>query len=59
MPSAADGREDDLKLALEAAERLSQKWDERGFPSRTPYHVRPLFFLSVRTHSCLAEVRRR
>lgn len=30
----------DVELALEAAEKLAVKWEERGFGARTPYHVR-------------------
>ncbi|TNY23317.1 hypothetical protein DMC30DRAFT_444549 [Rhodotorula diobovata] len=29
----------DVELALEAAEKLSAKWEERGFGARTPFHV--------------------
>ncbi|BGP34095.1 hypothetical protein JCM10296v2_005910 [Rhodotorula toruloides] len=38
VPSSATERKDDIKLALEAAERLSKKWVQRGLPSRTPFH---------------------
>ncbi|BGP10107.1 hypothetical protein JCM10049v2_005990 [Rhodotorula toruloides] len=38
VPPSATERKDDIKLALDAAERLSKKWVQRGLPSRTPYH---------------------
>ncbi|PRQ74277.1 hypothetical protein AAT19DRAFT_14630 [Rhodotorula toruloides] len=38
VPSSATERKDDIKLALDATERLSSKWVQRGLPSRTPFH---------------------
>ncbi|GAA5922103.1 hypothetical protein JCM3775_003491 [Rhodotorula graminis] len=29
----------DVELALEAAEKLAAKWEDRGFGARTPFHV--------------------
>ncbi|GAA6006261.1 hypothetical protein JCM11491_002087 [Sporobolomyces phaffii] len=39
VPSAARGDRDAIKAALEAAESLSSKWEDRGFESKTPCHV--------------------
>ncbi|BGP26466.1 hypothetical protein JCM10295v2_005419 [Rhodotorula toruloides] len=39
VPPPAKERPDDIKLALDAAERLSKMWEQRGLPSRTPYHL--------------------
>ncbi|GAA5825138.1 hypothetical protein JCM3770_000644 [Rhodotorula araucariae] len=29
----------DVQIALDAAEKLATQWKERGFPSRTPFHI--------------------
>ncbi|GJN92429.1 hypothetical protein Rhopal_005459-T1 [Rhodotorula paludigena] len=39
VPEQAKGKKDDIRLALDTAAKLSSQWSERGFPSRTPYHV--------------------
>ncbi|BGP50427.1 hypothetical protein JCM10450v2_006346 [Rhodotorula kratochvilovae] len=40
VPEAVlDEKKADVGLALEAAEKLAANWEERGFPSRTPFHV--------------------
>ncbi|GAA6012509.1 hypothetical protein JCM10207_009023 [Rhodosporidiobolus poonsookiae] len=39
VPEQAKGKKDDIRKALEVAKRLSSAWEERGFASRTPYHV--------------------
>lgn len=39
VPEAVKARKAEIKTALEAAQKLSEAWKQRGFASRTPYHV--------------------
>ncbi|GAA5908163.1 hypothetical protein JCM5296_000523 [Sporobolomyces johnsonii] len=39
VPEKARHKKDELRAALEAARTLASKFEERGFESRTPFHV--------------------
>ncbi|GAA5927424.1 hypothetical protein JCM1841_000468 [Sporobolomyces salmonicolor] len=39
VPEKARQKKDELRAALEAAKMLASKFEERGFGSRTPFHV--------------------
>ncbi|GAA6029192.1 hypothetical protein JCM8097_001645 [Rhodosporidiobolus ruineniae] len=39
VPELAKGKKEDIRRAIEAARELSQAWEERDFPARTPYHI--------------------
>lgn len=39
VPEAVKARKAEIKTALDAAQKLSEAWKQRGFASRTPYHV--------------------
>lgn len=51
VPQQAKGKKDDIRLALNTAAKLSSQWSERGFPSRTPYHVCSCPCLALRQRS--------
>lgn len=39
VPESVKARKAEIKTALDAAQKLSEAWKQRGFASRTPYHV--------------------
>lgn len=39
VPEAVKARKAEIKTALDAAQKLSDAWKQRGFASRTPFHV--------------------
>ena len=47
VPEAVKARKAEIKTALDAAQKLSEAWKQRGFASRTPYHVSFLALLSL------------
>lgn len=39
VPEAVKARKAEIKTALDAAQKLSDAWKQRGFASRTPFHL--------------------
>ncbi|GAA5986153.1 hypothetical protein JCM10908_006434 [Rhodotorula pacifica] len=39
VPEVVKSRKADIRIALDATKQLSDAWRERGFASRTPYHL--------------------
>ncbi|GAA5954916.1 hypothetical protein JCM8115_005567 [Rhodotorula mucilaginosa] len=39
VPESVKARKAEIKTALDAAQKLSEAWKQRGFASRTPYHL--------------------